>query len=100
MTAHLFILLSYAEGSPNSAIESATYGVPLLLSNVGGNVDLIKRIGGSLVEPEDHQRTAKAIENIFSNRQTWEFYSLNTYLKSTQYSIKNMAKSYADLYEL
>ena len=100
MSAHLFILLSYAEGSPNSAIEAATYGIPLLLSNVGGNINLEKVIGGVLVEPEDHHGCANAIGNILSNRQIWESYSRNTYLKSKFFSLKKMVNGYVELYKL
>ena len=49
--AHAFVLPSLYEGYSVSAIEAATYGLPLILTNVGGAEDLIARSGCGILLP-------------------------------------------------
>lgn len=49
--AHAFVLPSLYEGYSVSAIEAATYGLPLILTNVGGAEDLITHSGCGILLP-------------------------------------------------
>lgn len=49
--AHAFVLPSLYEGYSVSAIEAATYSLPLILTNVGGAEDLISRSGCGILLP-------------------------------------------------
>ncbi len=66
--AHAFVLPSLYEGYSVSAIEAATYGLPLILTNVGGAEDLIAMSGcGILLPPavDDLSRLdAHAVEKL------------------------------------
>jgi len=66
--AHAFVLPSLYEGYSVSAIEAATYGLPLLLTAVGGAEDLVVKSGcGVLLPPATQdlsQLDAQAVERL------------------------------------
>jgi glycosyltransferase involved in cell wall biosynthesis len=45
----IFVNLSESEGTPVSALEAASFGVHILATEVGGNSDLVRKIGGTLL---------------------------------------------------
>lgn len=57
--AHAFVLPSLYEGYSVSAIEAATYALPLILTNVGGAEDLIARSGCGILLPPATEDLAK-----------------------------------------
>lgn len=66
--AHAFVLPSLYEGYSVSAIEAATYKLPLILTGVGGAEDLIARSGCGILLPPATEDLAKldptAIEKL------------------------------------
>jgi glycosyltransferase involved in cell wall biosynthesis len=57
--AHAFVLPSLYEGYSVSAIEAATYSLPLILTNVGGAEDLIAKSGCGILLPSATDDLAK-----------------------------------------
>ena len=95
-TADLFIFPSKREGLPVSVIEAMACNLPLIASNVRGNRDLIAK--ENLFEPDDVDTLIKLIEkqigNIENNKR-----SKVEYKNLEQYSLKNVMKQMAKIYE-
>ncbi len=64
----VFALPSRFEGGPYSPLEAIRAGVPVVLSDVVGNRDVIEqRRSGLLVPPDDPGRLAEAILELLSD---------------------------------
>lgn len=63
--ADIFMLTSQQEGLPRSTMEAMVFGLPCVLSNIRGNIDLIKNEeGGYLCEPNDSNQYAVALNRL------------------------------------
>lgn len=68
LSSDLFIFPSFREGLSVALMEAMVAGLPVLASNIRGNVDLIQNgEGGYLFEPNDSDEIAKRIEELFKN---------------------------------
>jgi len=66
--ADCFVFPSFQEGLPVALMESMAAGLPIVCSNIRGNIDLIEhRINGFLVDPKDVNGFARYIEQIVSD---------------------------------
>ena len=66
--ADLFVLPSFVEGVPVSAMEAMAIGVPVIATNIAGTSELVE--GGStgtLVRPADVGALVSAVEDVISN---------------------------------
>jgi glycosyltransferase involved in cell wall biosynthesis len=95
------ILPSLAEGLPNALLEYMAAGLPAVVGNVGGNVELVKDgVTGLLVPPRDSAALSAAIlkllldSNLASRiaNQAREFVERN-------FSFERMVQQVEDLYE-
>ena len=69
-TAHLFVLPSLHESSPNALIEAMGVGLPCIASGVGGVLDLIDhQENGLLIPPRASGALAEAINNLLTNQE-------------------------------
>ena len=69
-TAHLFVLPSLHESSPNALIEAMGIGLPCIASSVGGILDLIDhQENGLLVPPRASGALAEAINDTLTNQE-------------------------------
>jgi glycosyltransferase involved in cell wall biosynthesis len=76
--SHCFVLSSIHEGLGIVVQEAMDAGLPVVATNNGGQVDLIKEgRNGLLVEPNDEQALAKAIRMIYSDRSLAETMARN-----------------------
>jgi glycosyltransferase involved in cell wall biosynthesis len=58
----LFVLPSYVEGIPVSAMEAMAVGVPVIATNIAGTSELVENgVTGLLVRPTDNEALKKAI---------------------------------------
>ena len=68
--AHLFVLPSLHESSPNALIEAMGVGLPCIASSVGGVLDLIDdQKNGLLVQPQSSEVLAEAIDSLLTNQE-------------------------------
>lgn len=98
--ADLFLLPSRSEGLSNALLEAMAYGLPVVATRVSGTVDVIQdEVNGLLVEPEDPQAIAQAVQRLLNDaglagrlgreaRRTVE----------EKYSLQSVAERYIDLY--
>ena len=69
-TAHLFVLPSLHESSPNALIEAMGVGLPCVASSVGGVLDLIDhQDNGLLIPPRASGALAEAINDLLTNQE-------------------------------
>ena len=69
-TAHLFVLPSLHESSPNALIEAMGVGLPCIASSVGGVIDLIDhQENGLLIPPRASGALAEAINDLLTNQE-------------------------------
>jgi glycosyltransferase involved in cell wall biosynthesis len=98
--ADIFILPSFFEGISISLLEAMSAGLPVIASNVGGNVELIEHnINGFLFSPENTDRLAQCILNLCRDQATRSKFSDNTRQKfKSKYSIETALNQYHTLY--
>jgi glycosyltransferase involved in cell wall biosynthesis len=67
-TMNLFVLPSLGEGISNTILEAMATGLPVVATNVGGNVELVKEgLTGILVPPGEPAAMAQAILQYHRN---------------------------------
>ena len=95
-TADLFIFPSHQEGLPVALMEAMAADLPAIASNVRGNRDLIDK--ENLFEPDDVDALVNLIEKRFDNIKNNK-HSKVKYENLEQYSLQNVLKQMADIYE-
>ncbi|MDZ7292067.1 MAG: glycosyltransferase family 4 protein, partial [candidate division KSB1 bacterium] len=98
--ADLFVMSSISEGLSNALLEAMSAGLPVVMTSVGGAVDVIRHEeNGLLVPPRDFQSLATAMLRLFDNPALAE--KLGKAAKATvreKYSIEIVAKQHVELY--
>jgi glycosyltransferase involved in cell wall biosynthesis len=74
---HILILPSLAEGTPLSLIEAMICGRPSIVTDVGGNSDLIiDEINGFVIPSANVEQCDLVIEKAWNNQKKWPIYGL------------------------
>ena len=95
--ANLFVMSSLDEGLPISAIEALRAKLPLILTNVGGNKELIRNNGYLVTATLDDMTTA--IEKFASNTEEQSRMSENSYqYYIDRFSVENMISDYCGIF--
>lgn len=67
-SSDLFVLPSFVEGIPVSAMEAMAVGVPVIATNIAGTSELIEDgKSGILIRPSDSQALAQAVTKMIEN---------------------------------
>lgn len=81
-TAHLFVLPSLHESSPNALIEAMAVGLPCIASSVGGVLDLIDhQENGLLIPARASGALAEAINDLLTHQELTAYLGRNARLK-------------------
>jgi len=96
----VFALVSFSEGLSFSLLEAQACGVPAVVTNVGGNPEVVKDgVNGYLVPSNDEKAVAKAIYRLYldeEKRKKMGFQAKKIVRK--KFSILNMVNQYELLY--
>ena len=95
----IFVLPSYGEGLPKSALEAASMGMPLIMSNVAGCREcIINNRNGLLVKRENPDALFLAMESFIKNRNLINSMGKESIaLVEERFSLTVISKQYQDL---
>ncbi|MDA7950412.1 MAG: glycosyltransferase [Pirellulaceae bacterium] len=97
----LFVLPSlFGEGLPMVILEAMALGLPVISTEVEGIPEVIsERIHGLLAEPSNANSLANAIEEVISEKLSWQTLSDNAYRQQREnFSHINMAEKLSAIY--
>lgn len=96
----IFVLPSISEGMSNTILEAMASGLPLVVSQAGGNPELVKNASvGYLFRPRDVQALAVSLSSLVDNASLRRgFGRAARELAVEQFSLSRMVRSYRDLY--
>ena len=86
----ILVLNTEYEGFAHLLIEASNRGIPIIATNIGGNLELIENNKeGILVQPNDKEAIKNAVMKIFQDDIFREKIIQNAFEKSKQFSIQN-----------
>ena len=95
----IFVLSSLAEGIPMTILEALACGKPILSTEVGGVPEIIEsNKQGILVNSHDYKDFAKALIDIYCNRDLESMKQQARDLAVQKFSETSMLKAYKSLY--
>ena len=94
----IFVFPSYHEGLPVSLMEAMASRLPVVCSNIRGNVDLISDKGGFLCLPDDVNHFKDSIQKILSSDDLGAGFSKQNASEIHKYEYENVFKELYNLY--
>jgi glycosyltransferase involved in cell wall biosynthesis len=97
----IYVLPSLEEPCPTCLLEPLACGKPLIGTNVGGIVTMIKNDwNGFLVEPANEEELADKIKYLIDHSENWEEMGRNSRrLAEEEFDWKKIAEKYLEVYE-
>jgi glycosyltransferase involved in cell wall biosynthesis len=94
------VLITFYEGISNSIIEYMAMGIPVIATDGGGTVELVKdEINGYLVEQRNEAQITKKIESLLKDKQLREEMGRSGYSWVRQkFDIAEKTNEYIELY--
>ncbi len=94
----VFVNATPGENFGLTIVEAAACGLPVIASPTGGPKEILEKCeNGLLVDVEDPAAIASAIKNIIADQSTWEKYSGNGIIGTSQlYSWTSFAEQYVN----
>lgn len=99
--AHVFVLPSFLENSPNSLGEAMLIGTPSVVSPAGGVLSIVKDEVSTLIFPnDDHIVMAYQIDRLFSSDDLAKEISANaSKIAEKRHNVTNTVSQYIGIYE-
>lgn len=91
--ADVFVLPTRGEGCCNAIIEALACGLPIISSDRSFNYDVLNKENSILVDPDNTEAIAKAIDELYRNKSLRDFISSKSYAMGLRLSIEERAKS-------
>ena len=94
------VLASYQEGFSNSIIECMSAGLPMVVTNVGGNPEAVKDgVNGFLVPTHNPLKIAESLQTLICSQSIRKKMGLASKLiAEKEFSIKKVINSYENIY--
>ena len=101
VASDIYVLPSLEEPCPTSLLEPLACGKPLIGTNVGGIVTMIKNgWNGFLVEPANEKELAKKIKYLVDHPEKWDEMGKNSRrLAEEEFDWSKIAEKYLEVYE-
>lgn len=95
------VLASHQEGFSNAILESMLAGLPMVVTNVGGNPEaVIDSVTGYIVEPKDEIGLSNKINKLIDNSKLRkEFGQLGKNRIESEFSLANCVSEYEKIYD-
>lgn len=99
--AHVFVLPSLAEGQPITLLEAWAAKLPVVVTTVGDNPELVKDgVNGFLIDPANSQQLTQAILKVLRSRKKGKSMGLSGYrLVKRRFTWDKVAKETAAVYQ-
>lgn len=98
--ADIFLFASLQEGLPVAVMEAMACGLPIVASNIRGNIELVdSNQGGYLVDPNDVDGFVSSINKLINDSKKQEQMRKYNLEKIQKYSIEAVTKQMADMYK-
>ena len=99
-SADIFFSPSIIEGLSLVSIEAISCGLPLVVTDVPGNEDIVRDTGaGVIVHTKDPEDMADGLYSLLCNKELRETLSVSAIKKSSRYDWSTIAKEYAVVYK-
>ena len=98
--ADIFVFPSFQEGLPVAVMEAMAVGVPVIASQIRGNVDLIQDgVNGFLCDPTDQKSFADCIRMVLSDDALANSFSERSKEEIKKYDIDNVLRLSQEIYK-
>jgi glycosyltransferase involved in cell wall biosynthesis len=96
----IYLLPSLSEGTSMTLLEAMSLGKPCVVTDAGGNPEIVKNQESGLVTPNDDEAAyAQAIITLAQNPQLQQQYGEKAYARfEALFSIPHMTSAYQALY--
>ncbi len=99
-SADIFLFASLQEGLSVAIMEAMACGLPIVASNIRGNIDLVDNdLGGYLVDPKDVDGFVDSIKKLMNDSQKQEQMRIYNLKKIQKYSVDAVVKKMAEIYK-
>tara|TARA_Y200000002_G_scaffold218443_1_gene180204 strand:+ start:8062 stop:9195 length:1134 start_codon:yes stop_codon:yes gene_type:complete len=98
MDSDIFILPSYGEGLPKSALEAASHGLPLILTDVPGSNECIFE-NGYLIPAKDPIALEKKMKEFINNKEILRSMSTKSlFIVKEKFELTKIVNQYLELF--
>lgn len=97
-SADIFLFPSIQEGLPVALMEAMACSLPIVCSEIRGNVDLVNDSNGILCEKNDADSYKRALDKLTDNSSLRESMAQKAFQTSKEYDIKIIEKYMNDIY--
>jgi len=100
LTFDVFVMSSFSEGSSIAMIEAMYSGLAIVVSDVGGNSEIvINNKNGLLFDVNDIKMFCGHIQSLYKNEKYRLQLGKNAKLSTEKYSMKKMVEKYENIYD-
>lgn len=98
-SSDVYVLPSYTEGCPNSALEALSSGLFSITTNVGALNDIINEVNGILVNVKDEQQIVDALKYVLKNIHVLKNRKNISESSILKFDITQITKNFDKLYQ-
>lgn len=96
----ILFMPSLSEGLPVVGVQALAEGLALVVSDIGGFVDLVvDNKNGYLIDIRDKQKFVNTLRKLLSDPQTLSRFRAASLEKAMQFDIVSISKKYADIFQ-
>lgn len=98
--ADIFVFPSFHEGMPVSALEAMVCGLPIICSEIRGNVDIIREgDNGYLFQPSDVETLARKLEYLLDDAEKRKIMGLKNKENVKDFSLESVTEELIRIYK-